>query len=66
METIELEGSPAQLIAADAGVDNEDDDQPVRLHEPADDEAEDEAEQAPPAPEQLSPEQFLLVSFSKF
>ena len=49
------EGSPAQLLAADA--DDEGDDAPVSIHEPADDDDEDDAEQAPPTPEQLTPEE---------
>ena len=51
MEEIKLEGSPAQLLA-DA---NEDDDEAVHIHEPADDAEEGDAEQAPPTPEELTP-----------
>ena len=57
MEEIKLEGSPAQLLVADA--DDEGDDEPVRFHEPpADDVDEDDAEQAAsPVPEEMTPEQ---------
>ena len=55
METIKLEGSPAQLLAAE---DEGDEGEPVSIHEPpADDADEGDAEQTPPTPEQLSPEQ---------
>ena len=54
-EEISLEGSPAQLLAADA--DDEGDDEAVNIHgPPADDADEDDAEQTPPTPDQLSPE----------
>ena len=56
MEEIKFEGSPAQLLAADAN--DEGDDEPVRFHEPpADNDEDDYAEQAPPTPEQLTPEE---------
>ena len=55
MEEIKLASSPAQLIAADAG--DEGDDTPVSIHEPADDDEGDDAEQAAQTPEQLTPEQ---------
>ena len=56
METIKLEGSPAQLLAAED--EGEGDDEPLSIHEPpADDADEGDAEQTPPTPEQLSPEQ---------
>ena len=54
MEEIKLEGSPAQLLAAE----DEGDDAPVSIHEPGDDgDGDDDPEEAPPTPEQLSPEQ---------
>ena len=54
-EEIRLEGSPAQLIAADAG-DEGDDGEPVSIHEPpADDDDEGDDEEAPAVPEQLTP-----------
>ena len=54
MEEIKLEGSPAQLLAAE----DADDDEPVSIHEPPEGDAdEDDAEQTPPTPEQLSPEE---------
>ena len=52
MEEIKLDGSPAQLLAAE----DADDDEPLSIHEPpADDGDEGDEEQTPPTPEQLSP-----------
>ena len=54
METINLDSSPAQLLAADA--DDEGDDEAVNIHgPPADDADEGDAEQAAQTPEQLTP-----------
>ena len=56
METIELQGSPAQLIAADA--DDDDGDEVVHIHEPPGGDADEgDDEQAPAVPEELTPEQ---------
>ena len=56
METIKLDGSPAQLIAADG---DEGDDAPVNIHEPPEGDGDegDDAEQAAQTPEQLTPEE---------
>ena len=56
-EEIRLESSPAHLLAADA--DDEGDDAPVSIHEPpgGDDDDGGDAEQTPPTPEQLSPQE---------
>ena len=52
MEEIKLEGSPAQLLAAE----DEGDDAPVSIHEPGDDgDGDDDPEEAPPTPEELTP-----------
>ena len=57
METIKLEGSPAQLLAADAD-DEGDEGEPVSIHEPpADADDEGDEEQAAQTPEQLTPEE---------
>ena len=54
MEEIKLASSPAQLIAEDA--DEGDDGEPVSIHEPpADANDEDNDEQAPAVPEELTP-----------
>ena len=57
METIKLEGSPAQLLAAED--EGEGDDEAVHIHEPPADDGDegDDAEQAAQTPEQLTPEQ---------
>ena len=54
MEEIKLEGSPAQLLAAE---DEGDEGEPVSIHEPADDDGEDDPEEAAAVPEELTPEQ---------
>ena len=51
-EEIRLEGSPAQLLAADG---DEGDDEAVHFHEPADDGDEGDDEEAPAVPEELTP-----------
>ena len=54
MEEIKLEGSPAQLLAAE----DADDDEPVSIHEPPEGDDVDEGdEQTPATPEELTPEQ---------
>ena len=55
-EEIRLQGSASQLLAA--AEDAEDDDDPVCGNDaPVPQDPEDEGEQAPPTPEQLSPEE---------
>ena len=54
METIKLESSPAQLLATE---DEGDEGEPVSIHEPADDDGEDDPEEAAAVPEELTPEE---------
>jgi len=51
MEEIKLEGSPAQLLAAE----DADDDEPVSIHEPPEGDDEDAPEEAAQTPEELTP-----------
>ena len=59
MEEIKLSGSPAQLIAADAAEDDDDEGPPVRFHTEAENASADDDDDEP-EPEQLSPEDKLL------
>ena len=55
METIKLDSSPAQLLAADADGDG-DDGEPVSIHEPPGGDGDDgDDEEAPAVPEELTP-----------